>query len=101
MRLSYTPNVFTLHVDDVGPGISQPILESGLPGHFGLMGMQERASRIAATLTIESKRENGTRILLTVPGHMAYPDHKASPSIWGRLRARWSNTRVNHKIDQR
>jgi signal transduction histidine kinase/ligand-binding sensor domain-containing protein len=93
VRLSYTPNVFTLHVEDEGPGISQPILESGAPGHFGLVGMRERASRIAATLTIESKRDDGTRIRLVVPGRMAYPDHKASPSIWSRLQARWSGTR--------
>lgn len=92
VRLSYTPNVFTLHIHDEGPGISQPILESGVPGHFGLTGMRERASRIAATLTIESKRGNGTQIRLTVPGRMAYPDHNASPSIWGRLQARWSGT---------
>jgi signal transduction histidine kinase len=92
VRLSYAPNIFIVLIEDEGPGFSQTILESGVPGHFGLRGMQERAARIAAELTIESKRDHGTRIRLVVPGRMAYSDNKSSPDIWRRLKARWSGT---------
>ncbi len=39
-----------------------------LPGsHFGLRGMQERADLIGATLSIDSRPGNGTRIKVTAP----------------------------------
>jgi signal transduction histidine kinase/ligand-binding sensor domain-containing protein len=92
VRLSYAPNIFIVLIEDEGQGISQAILESGVPGHFGLKGMQERAARIGAALTIESNRDHGTRIRLAVPGRMAYSDNKSSPGIWRRLKTRWSGT---------
>jgi signal transduction histidine kinase/streptogramin lyase len=89
VRLSYTPNRFLAIIKDEGLGISQTTLESGVPGHFGLIGMRERAARITASLTIESTRD-GTEVRLIVPGRMAYVDHKEDVSIWSRFKAGWS-----------
>jgi signal transduction histidine kinase/ligand-binding sensor domain-containing protein len=89
IRLSYSPTSFIVVVEDEGPGINRRILESGVPGHFGLVGMRERAARIAATLTVESKRDKGTQIRLMVPERMAYSDQEARPGIWSRIKARW------------
>ena len=36
-------------------------------GHFGLIGMRERAEQIGGILTIESAYEHGTQILVTIP----------------------------------
>jgi signal transduction histidine kinase/ligand-binding sensor domain-containing protein len=89
VRLSYSPRSFVVVVEDEGPGISRTILESGISGHFGLVGMRERAARIAATLTVESKRDKGTQIRLMVPARMAYSDQEARDGIWSRIKARW------------
>jgi signal transduction histidine kinase len=36
-------------------------------GHFGLIGMRERAQQIGGVLTIESGNEHGTKIEIDVP----------------------------------
>jgi signal transduction histidine kinase len=38
-----------------------------MDGHYGLRGMQERATSLGATLTIVSSPEDGTAITLLVP----------------------------------
>jgi signal transduction histidine kinase/ligand-binding sensor domain-containing protein len=88
--LRYSPSRFTLLVEDGGRGISPTILESGVPGHFGLQGMRERAARIAATLTIESSTRGGTRVRVIVPARMAYSGFDKAPRLWSRLKARWT-----------
>jgi len=41
-------------------------------GHFGLLGMQERAADLGALLTIESEAGRGCRVQLRVPGKLAF-----------------------------
>ncbi len=62
----------TLTIVDDGGGIGSTILERGREGHFGLLGMRERAERIGARLTLASEPGFGTRITLVVPGRLAY-----------------------------
>ncbi len=56
-----TSDEVTITVRDDGRGFSVPDVEA-LPGHFGLLGMQERARRIGATMLIESRPGDGTAI---------------------------------------
>ncbi|WP_221029424.1 histidine kinase [Actomonas aquatica] len=58
-----------LTVTDDGIGFSPaPTAELGQSGHFGLIGMQERARRIHAILTFEpGPQSRGTRLQLVVP----------------------------------
>jgi signal transduction histidine kinase len=57
-----------LLVSDDGRGIPGEILHHGRrEGHFGLIGMRERAERLKASLQISSEEGQGTRVLLTVP----------------------------------
>jgi signal transduction histidine kinase len=51
----------TITVRDDGRGFSSPHVET-LPGHFGLLGMRERARRIGATVLIESAINAGTAV---------------------------------------
>jgi signal transduction histidine kinase/ligand-binding sensor domain-containing protein len=88
--IHYASSRFCLAVDDEGQGISPTIMESGVPGHFGLRGMRERAARIGATLTIESKVRGGTHVQLCVPAHMAYSGFDSSSDLWTRFMARWT-----------
>jgi signal transduction histidine kinase/ligand-binding sensor domain-containing protein len=88
--IHYAPRGFCLTIDDKGKGMTSTIMESGVPGHFGLRGMRERAARIASTLTIESKVRGGTHVQLTVPARMAYSGFDTASGLWTRLRTRWT-----------
>ena len=55
-------------VEDDGAGFdTRTIGASGASGHLGLVGMQERAQMIGATITIESEPGCGTIIVVEVP----------------------------------
>ena len=71
VELEYGHNV-TLRLKDDGVGIEPELVDRGKPGHFGLLGMRERAARIEATLTIASAKGAGTTITLIVPGGIAF-----------------------------
>ena len=72
-RLSYGRNSLLLKVSDDGTGIDPHTLDSGgREGHYGLVGMRERAHRIQAKFKITSTRGGGTTIALAVPGSIAY-----------------------------
>ncbi|MBC8086060.1 MAG: hypothetical protein H7Z40_02260 [Phycisphaerae bacterium] len=38
------------------------------PGHWGLIGMRERAASINAALSVSSSPNNGTEVVIAVPG---------------------------------
>jgi signal transduction histidine kinase len=61
-----------LVVGDDGKGIDPDIAAKGKPGHFGLTGMQERAVRIGAKMTICSSSNAGTKLELIVPGQVVF-----------------------------
>jgi signal transduction histidine kinase/ligand-binding sensor domain-containing protein len=71
--LSYSHNL-ELRVRDDGRGIDSEIAAKGKRGHFGLTGMQERAARINAKLTISSSANAGTEVRLVVPGQVIFRD---------------------------
>ena len=88
--IHYAPRRFCLVIDDDGQGMTSIIMESGVPGHFGLRGMRERAARIASTLTIESKVRGGTHVRLSVPARMAYSGFDTASTLWARFMTRWT-----------
>lgn len=64
-----------VEVRDNGVGLPEEILQSGhRPGHFGLVGMRERAERIGGSFLIESRRGLGTTVTLTIPAKLAFFD---------------------------
>jgi signal transduction histidine kinase len=79
-------------VEDEGAGIESSILASGLPGHFGLRGMRERAERIAAMLRFRARNGGGMRVELDVPAHIAFVQDEVTQTLWTRLMARWRRT---------
>jgi signal transduction histidine kinase/streptogramin lyase len=63
-----------LRIHDNGVGLDADVLSKGeKDGHFGLVGMRERAARIGGTLTIESGAGLGTDLTLTTPARLAFP----------------------------
>jgi signal transduction histidine kinase/ligand-binding sensor domain-containing protein len=73
VEVTYGDSALYVRVKDDGRGISASVLEAGgSPGHFGLIGMQERAKKLGGHLKIWSKPEAGTEIELKVPANVAY-----------------------------
>jgi len=65
ITLDYAPDSVTLTIQDDGCGFD---VSSAPPrGHFGLLGMQERANQHHARLIIESRPGNGTKVSLETP----------------------------------
>ena len=71
VQIRYGNQQFRLRVADDGKGF-EPAMLNGIPGHYGLPGMQERARLIGGKLTIASQINSGTEIELTVPGSIAF-----------------------------
>ncbi|MGQ0279051.1 sensor histidine kinase [Sphingopyxis sp. Q841] len=58
---------------DNGRGIDADVVKAGRKaGHYGLLGMTERARRLRGKLAIQRRSDRGTEVLLTVPGKIAY-----------------------------
>ncbi|MFI5981613.1 sensor histidine kinase [Streptomyces sp. NPDC051555] len=66
---SVTGGLFTLTVRDDGRGLAVDASPAALrsAGHFGLLGMRERAAAIGAELTIARATPSGTEVRLTLP----------------------------------
>jgi signal transduction histidine kinase/ligand-binding sensor domain-containing protein len=64
----YAHDSVSLHVSDNGKGIDPTVLELGhRVGHWGLLGMRERATSIGGEVTIDSTPGKGTRVSAIVP----------------------------------
>ena len=84
-ELSYAPRAFEARIRDDGVGMDGETLAAGArPGHWGLVGMRERAARIDATLALESGEATGTLVTLTAPGARVYST-AAAGTAWQRL----------------
>lgn len=56
-----------LIVRDDGRGFENHVTGNGRDGHFGLIGMQERAAQLGGTLSIQSTNGSGTEVVADVP----------------------------------
>jgi signal transduction histidine kinase len=73
IEIAYGERALDLRIRDDGQGINTTVLEAGgRPGHFGLLGMRERATKLGAHLVVWSKPGAGTEIELRVPAGVAY-----------------------------
>ncbi len=66
IELQYQTNAVRLSVIDDGQGFLPDDAPSGESGHFGLLGMRERAEKIGGQLQISSTPGHGARIEITV-----------------------------------
>jgi signal transduction histidine kinase len=71
--LRYDERQLRLRIRDDGKGIDPKFLTGeGRAGHFGLLGMRERAKLVRGKLTVWSAPDSGTEIELSVPAAHAY-----------------------------
>lgn len=74
VRLLYAPSTLSVLIEDKGAGFDteakpEPDSEDGLDehvGHFGIMGMEERAKIIGAELKVSSEIGKGTKVHLRI-----------------------------------
>ena len=73
LRLCYEGGGVQLSISDDGRGFDADQVPGGPAGHFGLVGMRERAARLGQ-LAIESRPGQGTRVVVTVSAERASQD---------------------------
>jgi signal transduction histidine kinase len=76
VELNYRDGL-SLRVRDNGKGMDPNLAAAGKGGHFGMLGMYERAARIKGKLTISSSPANGTQVELVVARSIAF--HRPDP----------------------
>jgi signal transduction histidine kinase len=67
VELKYGSDNVALRVRDDGDGFDLQSLNTPASGHYGLIGMRERAERIGGHLTVNSRPGEGTELLVEVP----------------------------------
>ncbi len=67
LNLQFEPGKVVLRVIDDGTGFEVERGFSAIDGHFGLLGMRERAGQINGTLKVESAPGEGTLVEVVVP----------------------------------
>jgi signal transduction histidine kinase len=77
-EIEYRPAELRIAVRDNGCGIDPQQLQWGRPGHWGLLGMRERAERIGAQLHLLSKVAAGTEVEVWVPSRIAFAPRQVS-----------------------
>jgi len=85
LELSYLENL-VLRIRDNGKGIAPDVAAKGRAGHFGLVGMYERAARIKGKLTISSSFGAGTEVELVVPRSIVFPASSMRPRLVAHIK---------------
>ncbi len=67
VAIEHVANEVNLVIQDNGIGIDPLFLSKPRPGHFGIMGMRERAERMGGRLEISQVASHGTLVRVTFP----------------------------------
>jgi signal transduction histidine kinase/ligand-binding sensor domain-containing protein len=92
VSILYGKEALRVVIEDDGVGIPGHILKAGRrEGHFGLVGMRERASRIEATIGFSMREPAGTSIELVIPAFVIYADlPRLRWPIWTWVKGFWN-----------
>ena len=73
VEIHYDDRQLRVRIRDNGKGMDTDVFDNkGLPGHWGLPGMRERAKLIGGQLDFWSQLDSGTEIELSIPAPVAY-----------------------------
>jgi signal transduction histidine kinase len=88
VTVEYHPNSIVLAIADDGCGITPNLLRADRPaGHYGILGMQERAQQLGATFALGPNGTIGAKVSVHVPAAIAYAD--VARAGWSDLIVRW------------
>jgi signal transduction histidine kinase len=72
-EVAFSKKFLRVRFRDDGVGIDPTVLEGGVrAGHWGLIGMHERAKRLRGHVNVWSKPDAGTEVELTIPASTAF-----------------------------
>jgi len=78
VRIWYFAHSLKIEVRDDGCGIARCVISHGREGHWGIIGMRERAEGIGAKFQILNREPQGTVVTLCVPGKIAYERYSSN-----------------------
>lgn len=80
-QLVFSPDGVTLSIEDNGRGFEMPDMPDELAqqGHFGIIGMRERALLLGGHLSINSSPGRGTQVILRFPQRISPPNGAPLP----------------------
>jgi signal transduction histidine kinase len=67
IKLEFAPDSVALQISDDGQGFMPELSAGARDGHFGLLGMSERAKRIGGRLALTSAPAMGTTVRVEIP----------------------------------
>jgi signal transduction histidine kinase/ligand-binding sensor domain-containing protein len=80
VTVTYARSRFSVDIRDDGRGLPTDVRQAGLEGHWGIVGMNERAAGIGARFEIKTPHPDlprpGTRIAIDLPAVLAYATPK-------------------------
>jgi signal transduction histidine kinase len=80
VKIQFDAKHLRLCCSDDGCGMDAEVLEAGFKwGHWGIVGVNERASRLGCNLEVRSAPGAGTKIEVGIPAKSAYATPGASP----------------------
>ena len=82
IQITYAAKEFRLMIQDDGIGVNANAFLAHYSGHFGLIGMRERAEAMGARFNVRSNNGNGTSILLSLPARVAFAPRR---NWWNKL----------------
>jgi signal transduction histidine kinase/ligand-binding sensor domain-containing protein len=83
IAIGFEARHLAIRMRDNGVGIPGEVLARGRKdGHFGMIGMRERAEKMGGSITIASGSEGGCEVTLAVPAKLAFARRKAGGWAW-------------------
>lgn len=81
ITLDYAPDAVTLTVRDDGRGFVVPrdLNDLVMDGHYGLMGLRERASALHGAASVDSSLGHGTTVTVRIPADIVTYDAARDP----------------------
>jgi len=81
VSIAFTPDSVTLVIADDGCGFDRHAVARDNAGHFGILGMRERAESLRGELSIETELKRGTRVRVSIPISPALPAMPAAAAV--------------------
>lgn len=83
IAIGYEARYLAIRMRDFGAGIPEQVLMRGhKEGHFGMIGMRERAEKIGGGIAISSSPGAGTEVILTLPAKLAFAKRRSRTRLW-------------------
>jgi signal transduction histidine kinase/ligand-binding sensor domain-containing protein len=83
VAIGFESRHLAIRMRDDGVGIPGDVLAHGhKDGHFGMIGMRERAEKIGGSLMISSSPGTGSEITLTLPAKLAFARRRPPRRAW-------------------